>query len=71
MATVGKVETNSIMTIDTCEINNNFAVTNGVFESASFGTIHIKNSKIYRNYAIQYPVGTVFLSVDPSNNRKH
>ncbi|CAI2360923.1 unnamed protein product [Moneuplotes crassus] len=66
-ATIFKVISEAVATLDGCHIFENFAITNGVFEAASFGVFNIKNSKIFRNYAIQNLVGSVFMSVEPSN----
>ncbi|CAI2364411.1 unnamed protein product [Moneuplotes crassus] len=64
-AAIAKVETKAVLKFDNCDIYENFAITNGVFEAASYGLIVIENSSIYRNYAIQYPIGSIILSVYP------
>lgn len=47
-------------------MTNNFAVTNSIFEVASSGRMEIIDSQIYNNYAVEYVLGTIFLTVENS-----
>ncbi|CAI2363468.1 unnamed protein product [Moneuplotes crassus] len=63
---VFRAETEASIICTNCIISDNFGITNGVFEVASGAVLEIYLSFMYRNYAIEYSIGTFFSAFIPS-----
>ena len=64
IASLFKVESNSLLQWVNWTITNNFSLKNGIMEVNSGGKLELTNWKIYNNYAIESPIGLIFETVD-------